>query len=275
MVAALLPAAATGQAPAIRIRGDATPGGLLILQVPEGTTRLLADGAEVPAAPDGRYLVGLARDATGTLKLEALAGSRQLAVADVELEPRTYSLQRLPALGTTDSPDPAWVKRRAAEQAELDAAKALAARSPAEAFGWSQRFLRPAPGRITGVYGAMRLYGGLEQPPHSGLDIANRAGTPVRAPADGIVRLASGPFLLEGNMVLLDHGAGLVTSYMHLSEVAVRPGQRLKQGAMLGLIGTTGRSTGPHLHWGMSLVRPDGESVDEVPLDPRLSLPGS
>lgn len=76
-------------------------------------------------------------------------------------------------------------------------------------------------------------------------------------------------------MVLLDHGAGLVTSYMHLSEVAVRPGQRLKQGAMLGLIGTTGRSTGPHLHWGMSLVRPDGESVDEVPLDPRLSLPGS
>jgi murein DD-endopeptidase MepM/ murein hydrolase activator NlpD len=167
------------------------------------------------------------------------------------------------------------VKRRAAEQAELNAAKAAAARAPAEAFGWTQPFLRPASGRITGVYGSMRVYGGLERPPHTGLDIANATGTPVRAPAEGVVRLATGPFLLEGNMVLLDHGAGLVTSYMHLSEIAVRAGQKVKQGAVMGRIGTTGRSTGPHLHWGMSLVRPDGQSLSEIRLDPRLRLPGS
>jgi murein DD-endopeptidase MepM/ murein hydrolase activator NlpD len=254
--------------------GDATPGGLLILQVPRGTTRLLADGAEIPMAPDGRYLVGLGRDAVGPLKLEAMSGPRRLAVEMVELEPRTYRIQRLPALGTTDTPDPTWVKRRAAEQAELKAAKAAAARAPAEAFGWTQAFDRPAAGRITGVYGSQRVYGGLERPPHTGLDIANATGTPVRAPAEGVVRLATGPFLLEGNMVLLDHGAGLVTSYMHLSEIGVRAGQRVKQGAVIGRIGTTGRSTGPHLHWGMSLVRPDGQSLSEIRLDPRLRLPG-
>jgi murein DD-endopeptidase MepM/ murein hydrolase activator NlpD len=274
-VALLLPAAAAGQAAAIMIKGDTTPGGLLILKAPKGTTRLLADGAEVPAAPDGRYLVGLGRDAKGPLKLEAMAGRRRIAIELVELEPRSYRVQRLPALGTTDTPDPAWVKRRDAEKAQLDAAKAAAARGPADAFGWAQPFVRPAPGRITGVYGSMRVYGGLERPPHTGLDIANRTGTPVRAPAEGLVRLAAGPFLLEGNMVLLDHGAGLVTSYMHLSEIAVRPGQRVKQGVVLGRIGTTGRSTGPHLHWGMSLVRPDGQSHGEVRLDPRLRLTGS
>jgi murein DD-endopeptidase MepM/ murein hydrolase activator NlpD len=261
-------------APEIRLSGDSTPGGLLILQAPRGTTRLLANGLEVPQAPDGRYLVGLGRDEAGPLKLEAIAAARRLAIRTVELEPRTWRVQRLPALGTTDTPEPAWVKRRAAEQAELGAAKGAAARAPAQAFGWSQPFIRPASGRITGVYGSQRVYGGLERQPHTGLDIANAIGTPVRAPADGIVRLATGPFLLEGNMVLLDHGAGLVTSYMHLSEILVRPGQALKQGQPIGRIGTTGRSTGPHLHWGMSLVRPQGQGHSEVRLDPRLRLGG-
>jgi murein DD-endopeptidase MepM/ murein hydrolase activator NlpD len=95
----------------------------------------------------------------------------------------------------------------------------------------------------------------------------------VRAPADGIVRLSAGPFLLEGNMVLLDHGAGLVSTYMHLSERLVEDGAKIRQGQLIGRIGTTGRSTGPHLHWGLSLLRPDGKSVQEIRLDPRLRLP--
>lgn len=271
--AAAAPSAAQpAPAPEIRVSGNRTPGGLLILQAPRGTTRLVADGAEVPAAPDGRYLVGLPRDATGPLRLDAMAGARRLATLSVPIAAREYRIQRLPALGTTDTPDPAWVKRRAAEQALLGGAKSAAAGSQAEAFGWSQTFIRPAGGRITGVYGSQRIFGGLERPPHWGLDIANATGTAVRAPADGIVRLSAGPFLLEGNMVLLDHGAGLVSTYMHLSERMVREGDKLKQGQLIGRIGTTGRSTGPHLHWGLSLLRPDGQSVQEIRLDPRLRL---
>lgn len=275
--ALILPSATAAQvAPAatILMEGDATPGGLLILRAPRGTTRLLQDGAEVPSAPDGRYLVGLPRDAKGRLLLEAMAGPRRLALRQVEIDERRYRVQRLPALGTTDKPDPQVVKRRAAERARLNAAKAAAANAPADASGWSQQFVRPAGGRITGVYGSSRVFGGLEQPPHTGLDIANAEGTPVRAAADGLVRLATGPFLLQGNMVLLDHGAGLVTTYMHLSEIAVRPGQRVRQGEMLGRIGTTGRSTGPHLHWGMSLLRAEAGSHVEIALDPRLRLQG-
>jgi murein DD-endopeptidase MepM/ murein hydrolase activator NlpD len=257
----------------IRVSGDRTPGGLLILQAPRGTTRLVAAGTEVPPAPDGRYVVGLPRDATGPLRLDAMAGARRLATLSVPISAREYRIQRLPALGTTDTPDAAWVERRAAEQALLGAAKFAAASAPAMAFGWSQPFIRPAGGRITGVYGSQRIFGGLERPPHWGLDIANAPGTPVRAPADGIVRLSAGPFLLEGNMVLLDHGAGLVSTYMHLSERLVKDGAKVRQGQLIGRIGTTGRSTGPHLHWGLSLLRPDGKSVQEIRLDPRLRLP--
>ena len=154
----------------------------------------------------------------------------------------------------------------------LRAAKLAAAHDPGGAAGYAQTFLRPADGRTTGVYGSQRIFGKLARPPHWGLDIANAAGTPVLAAADGIVRRSAGPYLLEGNIVLIDHGAGLVSTYMHLTDRFVETGAKVKRGNRIGTIGTTGRSTGPHLHWGLSLVRPDGVELQEVRLDPALML---
>jgi murein DD-endopeptidase MepM/ murein hydrolase activator NlpD len=194
----------------------------------------------------------------------------------VALAPRRFGIQRLPALGVTDTPAPDWVKRRATEVDKTVAAKRAAALNGHEASGWKEPFLRPAPGRVTGVYGSQRIFGDLARPPHWGLDIAAPTGTPVRAAASGIVRLADGPFLIEGNLVLLDHGAGLVSVNIHLSGIRVKAGDRVKQGDIIGAIGTTGRSTGPHLHWGVSLLRPPGLSAAERPpeirLDPALLL---
>jgi murein DD-endopeptidase MepM/ murein hydrolase activator NlpD len=265
---------AWASAPTITVSGPAKPGGLLVIEAPPATRALEIDGASLPRGPDGRWRFGIERDATGPLRVEArLADGRTVSTA-VALSPRSYRIQRLPALGTTDTPTPEWQARRTRELATIEAAKRAAAAEPAAAKGFAEGFRRPAQGRITGVYGSQRFYGGLPRNPHWGLDIAAPTGTPVVAPADGIVRLSAGPYLLEGNIVVLDHGAGIVTSYIHLDSRAVAPGQRVRRGDRLGTIGTTGRSTGPHLHWGLSLVRMDGERLVDTRLDPALLPPG-
>ncbi len=257
-------------APGLQVSGRAIPGGLLVVSVPPGDGGLKVDGVALPAAEPGRYLVGIGRDATGSLTLKTFGGAEK----SIAIAPRSYRIQRLPALGVTDTPSPEWVARREREVAIMRAGKWAAAAGPKDASGWKQAFMVPAMGRETGVYGSQRVYGGLPRAPHSGLDVAAPTGTSVVAPAAGIVRVATGPLLLEGNVVMLDHGAGLVTTYLHLSSIAVKPGDVVKRGDRLGAIGTTGRSTGPHLHWGMSLVRPGmAGALDEVRLDPKLMLP--
>ncbi|MFQ3666671.1 MAG: M23 family metallopeptidase [Sphingomonadaceae bacterium] len=257
--------------------GPFTPGGLVTITLPEGARDLRVNGEPVPEASPGVHLVGFGRDETGQVRLSARGRDGTLLVTEIPLASRSFNIQRLPALGTTDLPDPQWVKRREAEVARTAAAKKAVADSPGAASGWQERFQRPVSGgRVSGVYGSQRFYGGLPRSPHWGLDIAVPTGTPVRAPASGIVRLAEGPFLIEGNIVLLDHGAGLASVYIHLHEIRVKPGDVVKQGDVLGTVGTTGRSTGPHLHWGVSLIRPGdaAQAFREVRLDPALLLAG-
>ena len=129
---------------------------------------------------------------------------------------------------------------------------AAARKVDSDVGGWRQDFVWPVKGRISGRFGSQRVYRGEPGSYHSGIDIAGRTGTPYVAPADGVVVLAAeSPFTLEGNLLIIDHGMGLSSAFLHSSELLVRVGDRVRQGQEIGKIGATGRATGPHLHWGL------------------------
>jgi murein DD-endopeptidase MepM/ murein hydrolase activator NlpD len=227
---------------------------------PKGTVRLVKDGADVPLATDGRFLVAFGRDHAPVAILAAFQSGGKAITERISVSPRAWKIENLPTLPRFSQPDAEFQARRPGELAQINAARRIAVVSD----GWRQRFAWPARGRISGVFGSQRVYRGEPGAPHSGLDIAGPAGAPVTAPADGVVILAaSRPFTLEGNLLMIDHGMGLNSAFLHLSRIDVKVGDRVRQGQPLGLIGMTGRATGPHLHWGMKW---QDERIDPLPL---------
>ena len=172
----------------------------------------------------------------------------QVTPPDVTVAPGDWRIERVDAPLTAGRTSAEFARLRPPELARIAAARAV----DRDADGWRQRFVWPADGRHSGKFGAQRVYQGVPGSYHTGADVAVPTGTPVRAPADGVVALAGGGFTLEGNLVILDHGMGLTSAFLHLSRIDVRPGDRVQQGDPLGLSGATGRATGPHLHWGVT-----------------------
>ena len=127
---------------------------------------------------------------------------------------------------------------------------------------WTAPFVRPVEGGISSQYGLRRVFNGQPRGFHKGLDLRSPEGTPIKACADGVVTLADNLYF-SGNAVYLDHGLGVVTAYLHMSKILVRPGESVRRGQVVGLVGATGRVTGPHLH--LSLFA-QGQSVDILPL---------
>jgi murein DD-endopeptidase MepM/ murein hydrolase activator NlpD len=235
-------------------------GGVALGTAPSGTVRLTLDGAPVPLAPDGRFLVAADRDATGALTLTAaLPGARTLT-ATLPVTQRAWRLERLDRVAKVPVPDADFARRRPAELRQIAAARAVGA----DSVGWRQRFRWPVTGRISGLFGAQRIYRGEPGSYHGGVDVARGEGTPVVAPADGVVTLAADPpFTLEGRLLVLDHGAGLTSAFLHLSRIDVKVGQHVRQGDPIGLVGRTGRASGPHLHWAMTWR---GARIDPQPV---------
>lgn len=231
------------------LEGAARQGGVIFGYAPSLTRALTLDGVPVSLASDGRFLIAFDRDAaaSATLTAELTDGARltrALAVA-----PGEWRIETVDASLTANIPSDAFKARRPAELARIAAARTLNPQSD----GWRQAFAWPAQGRISGIFGSQRIYRGSPGAYHSGVDIAAPTGTPFVAPADGVVVLAAvdEAFTLEGHLLIVDHGMGLSSAFLHCASLAVKEGDVVRQGQVLGTVGATGRASGAHLHWGM------------------------
>jgi len=229
-------------------RGTMTQGALLLGVAPPGTVSITLDGTPVDIASDGHFLIGFGRDAAPSSVVEAVLRDGRRVREELLIAPRQWDIQSLPTLPKGTTPTPEFLARRKIELERIAAARAVRS----DSTGWEERFVWPVSGRISGVFGSQRIYAGEPGTPHGGVDIARPAGTPVAAPADGVVILAAeSPFTLEGNLLMIDHGMGLNSAFLHLSRIDVHVGDHVRRGQQVGAIGMTGRATGPHLHWGM------------------------
>lgn len=230
------------------LEGQAVQGSILRGTVPPGTRSLEFDGVAIPVAPDGRFLIAFDRDAPPAARLVATTDAGPVTLPIV-VAPRAWRIERLDTVPKVPVPTADYARRRPGELAQINAARRT---TLGNAQGWRQRFQWPAIGRISGLFGAQRVYRGEPGAYHSGVDIAKGEGAMVYAPADGYVILAAdSPFTLEGNLLMLDHGMGLNSAFLHLSRIDVHVGEYIRQGEPIGLVGHTGRASGPHLHWAM------------------------
>jgi murein DD-endopeptidase MepM/ murein hydrolase activator NlpD len=246
------------------LAGPRCQGGWLRGVAPPGTRQLTLDGQAVPLAADRAFFLAFDRDAGPTARLTADLGLAGELAETLAIAPRNWAIEHIP-LGPKPGapPDPEFERRRKEELAQIAAARA----TDHGATGWRQPFAWPVVGRLSGHFGAQRIYRGTPGSFHSGADIAAPAGTAIRAPADAVVVLAArAPFTLEGHLLMLDHGMGLNSALLHCSALLVEVGQSVRRGEEVARVGMTGRATGPHLHWSLKWR--------EARLDPELLVAG-
>ncbi len=244
----------------VQFQGPIEQGSLVRGHVPAGSS-LKLDGLDIKVSPDGYFVVGFSRDQSpNSIYIVDLADGEKIA-GSLTIASRNYDIERVDGLPPkTVSPPPSWTKRRNEENSRVAKGRAFVT----DDEYWRDEFIKPASGRISGVYGSQRILNGEPRSPHYGLDIANKTGTKVVAPASGIIRLAAPDFLFEGGIIMIDHGFGVTSTLFHLNSVEVKEGQNVKQGERIGSIGATGRASGPHVDWRLNW--------QNVRLDPALVL---
>lgn len=245
------------------LAGQQVQGGWLRGFAPLGTLSLSLNGKPVEVEPDGSFFVAFDRDSGSANELVARRGDLPPVRKSLAIAPRAWQLEHVNApYRPGGMADAVFAAKRAGELAQIGAARARST----DAAGWRQPFAWPLRGAIRGRFGAQRIYQGKPGSYHGGLDIAGAEGTPFMAPADGVVVLAaSAPFTLEGNLLIVDHGLGLSSAFLHASRIGVREGDRVRQGQVIGWVGRTGRASGPHLHWALKWR--------DAKLDPLLFVP--
>lgn len=257
MLAGLLPAMAD-----VTLTGKAEQGALLVGKTAPGS-KVMLDAQPLMLSSDGVFAFGFSRDHGPTATLKIIAADGTLDTKSIAVTPRQYDVQQINGIAPKYVSPPADVLQRIAEEKAL---KAKSRPDNTDATWFAEKFIWPAVGPVSGVYGSQRIFNGEPRRPHFGVDIAAATGVRVLAPADGIVTLAAPDMYFEGGLIFIDHGQGVSTNYMHLSRLDVKPGDHVKQGDVIGAVGGTGRATGPHLHWGMTWRG--------TPLDPQLLVAG-
>lgn len=261
LLAGLMMAPAVQAAEPAVLAGSWQQGALIVARVEPGS-HVWFNGEPLRVAPDGVFALGLHRDAppAAELKVRTPAGAEQRH--EYVVAQRRYAVQHLDGLpDAMVSPPPAVQARIDDDARRVAEARALdrAATDFATGFVW------PVNGRISSVYGSQRILNGEPRQPHYGIDIAAATGTPVRAAAAGVVQLADTDLYYTGGTLIVDHGAGVSSTYLHLSTLRVAQGEAVRAGQVIGAVGATGRVTGPHLclrfNW------------RDARLDPQLLLP--
>ncbi len=233
----------------VELDGNRVQGGLVLGRTTPGSN-VTIDGRAVRVSANGMFLLGFGRDAPrkAVLKITAPGGKTETSV--LKIAQRRYKTQRIDGLPHKQvTPDEKALKRIRADNALIAAVRA----TDTDTTGFESGFSWPAIGPLSGVFGSRRILNGKPRRPHNGVDIAAPRGSPVTATAEGIVALAEPDMYYTGKSVMIDHGHGLASVYVHMSEILVKKGQRVAKGDVIGRIGSSGRVTGPHLHWGVSL----------------------
>lgn len=247
---------------ALQLEGEFRQGGLLFGRVAPDNA-VLYNGKTLQLTADGQFIIGLDRDAPAEIALEKRSPDGQLQSYRFNIERRDYNIQRIEGVAKQYvAPDPEQVKRSRRESAMVGMARKQQRRQTDFLAG----FIWPASGPITGVFGSQRVYNGEPRRPHYGVDVAGPVGAAVVAPASGLVTLAEPDLFFSGGTMIIDHGHGLSSTFLHLSKLLVETGQMVEQGELVAEIGATGRVTGPHLDWRMNWTGGDRS----VRIDPQL-----
>ncbi|WP_422382677.1 M23 family metallopeptidase [Marinicellulosiphila megalodicopiae] len=247
--------------PFLDIKGQWIQGGLLHGQTsPENAIYLLDQ--QVFVDEQGRFILGLGRDAQKVITLTLKQPDQTIQEYSFEVTQREYDIQSITGIPEKYvEPDKSVTTRIAKDSEQTFKAR----QTFRETDEFRKGFIWPLLGRISGVYGSQRVFNGVPSRPHFGLDIAAPTGTPVNAPASGVVTLAHDDMYYSGGTLIIDHGQSLSSTFLHLSKIHVKEGDIIKQGQLIADVGSTGRSTGPHLDWRMNW--------HDQRIDPFLLLP--
>ena len=254
-----------GSGDVVAVRATLLPASVQQGALVVGSTHMAATveyaGKSLRVSPSGRFVFAIGRDATGTAIVKIKQPGTGVIEHRIVVAPRNWPIETINGVPpATVNPPPEIAARIAREQSSVAAVRT---RDDARE-DFAQPFIWPVQGRISGRFGNQRVYNGTPKTPHSGMDIAAANGTAVKTPAAGIVTFASASLYLTGGTVVIDHGAGVSSNFLHLSRIDVKVGDRVKQGQVFAAVGATGRATGPHLHWGMNWF--------DVRIDPLLVL---
>jgi murein DD-endopeptidase MepM/ murein hydrolase activator NlpD len=233
---------------ALEIKSEWIQGGMIIGSTLPGNTITFV-GKNVRVNNNGDFVVGLHRNAKPKVVIIEKTPEGVAQQYEFMVKQRQYNEQRVNGVPKKTVDIPAEELPKIRQESKLVKA---ARKIDSELQSFLEEFLWPANGIVSGVYGSRRYYNGKPGRPHYGLDIAAPQGSPVMAPASGVVSLVHDNMYFSGGTIILDHGHGISSTFIHLHKIHVKEGDKIKQGQLIADIGSTGRSTGPHLHWSMN-----------------------
>ena len=229
-------------ASAIEFIGNFSQGNF-ILGKTEPNSKIIVNKTEVRVSSDGYFVFGIDRDRKYDLVITKISNGKKEKIIKKILK-RKYKIQRIDGLPENKVTPPESVyKRIKTENNKIGEARAI----NSELNFFKDKFIMPVEGIITGVYGSQRILNGKPKWPHYGIDIAAKQGTQIISSATGVVTMAEDDLYYTGGTIIMDHGHGISTIYSHLENVLVSVGDKINQGDVIGTVGSTGRSTGPHL----------------------------